>query len=76
MKIYGDEPPNWDFKAQQPADLVVINIGTNDNNPANNVPSEDYFNDYVKLVADIHRIWPHAQIVLMVCSPHTVTFPD
>ncbi|KAL4738774.1 SGNH hydrolase-type esterase domain-containing protein [Aspergillus similis] len=65
IKIYGDEPPNWDFNAQQPADLVVINIGTNDNNPVNDVASEDYFNDYVKLVADIHRIWPHAQIVLM-----------
>ncbi|KAL4983319.1 SGNH hydrolase-type esterase domain-containing protein [Aspergillus falconensis] len=65
MKIYGEGPPDWDFNAQQPADLVVINIGTNDNNPHNNVPSEKYFNDYVKLVADIHRIWPQAQIVLM-----------
>ncbi|KAL4999953.1 SGNH hydrolase-type esterase domain-containing protein [Aspergillus recurvatus] len=64
-KIYGEVPPDWDFNAQQPADLVVINIGTNDNNPQNNVPSEKYFTDYVKLVADIHRIWPHAQIVLM-----------
>ncbi|KAL4908621.1 hypothetical protein BDW74DRAFT_175304 [Aspergillus multicolor] len=64
-KVHGDDPPDWDFSAQQPADLVVINIGTNDNNPANNVSSEDYFNDYVNLVSNIHAIWPDAQIVLM-----------
>ncbi|RDW58958.1 SGNH/GDSL hydrolase family protein [Aspergillus mulundensis] len=64
-KIHGDDPPDWDFSAQQPADLVVINIGTNDNNPANNVSSTDYFNDYVNLVSNIHGIWPDAQIVLM-----------
>lgn len=45
---------------------MVINIGTNDNNPANNVSSSDYYHDYVKLVDDIHKIWPHAEIVLMV----------
>ncbi|KAL4916161.1 SGNH hydrolase-type esterase domain-containing protein [Aspergillus aurantiobrunneus] len=64
-EIYGESPPDWDFNAQQPADLVVINIGTNDNNSANNVSSTDYYNDYVKLVNDIHKIWPEAQIVLM-----------
>ncbi|KAL4808046.1 SGNH hydrolase-type esterase domain-containing protein [Aspergillus unguis] len=64
-EIYGEEPPNWDFEAQQPADLVVINIGTNDNNPTNNVSGTDYRHDYVKLVGDIHKIWPDAQIVLM-----------
>ncbi|KAL2817524.1 SGNH hydrolase-type esterase domain-containing protein [Aspergillus cavernicola] len=63
--IYGENPPNWYFRGQQPADLVVINIGTNDNNSANNVSSTDYYNDYVKLVGDIHKIWPKAQIVLM-----------
>ncbi|OJJ54272.1 hypothetical protein ASPSYDRAFT_50320 [Aspergillus sydowii CBS 593.65] len=64
-QIHGEDPPEWDFKAQQPADLVVINIGTNDNNEMNNVSSTDYYNDYVKLVGDVHRIWPDAQIVLM-----------
>jgi hypothetical protein len=47
---------------------VVINIGTNDNNPTNNVSSTDYYNDYVTLVGNIHRIWPKADIVLMVSS--------
>ena len=64
--IYGEDPPDWDFTAQQPADLVVINIGTNDNNPANNVPGADYYNDYVTLVEHLHAIWPDAQVVLMV----------
>ncbi|KAL3480881.1 SGNH hydrolase-type esterase domain-containing protein [Aspergillus californicus] len=63
--IYGEDPPAWNFKSQQPADLVVINIGTNDNNQANNVSSTDYYNDYVKLVAGAHKIWPDAQVVLM-----------
>ncbi|KAL2802408.1 SGNH hydrolase-type esterase domain-containing protein [Aspergillus granulosus] len=49
----------------QPADLMVINIGTNDDNNANNVSSTDYYNDYVKLVGDIQPIQPNAQIVLM-----------
>ncbi|KAL4867982.1 hypothetical protein BDV12DRAFT_186266 [Aspergillus spectabilis] len=64
-EIYGDNPPKWDFKAQQPADLVVINIGTNDNNPANNVSVTDYYNTYVDLINGVHRVWPKAQIVLM-----------
>ncbi|KAH1911378.1 hypothetical protein KXV57_003082 [Aspergillus fumigatus] len=58
-------PPKWNFAAQRPADLVVINIGTNDNNPANNVSSTDYYNDYITLVGNIHKIWPKADIVLM-----------
>ncbi|GFF30142.1 hypothetical protein IFM58399_02489 [Aspergillus lentulus] len=64
-EIYGDNPPRWNFAAQRPADLVVINIGTNDNNPTNNVSSIDYYNDYVNLVGNIHKIWPKANIVLM-----------
>ncbi|EAW11699.1 SGNH/GDSL hydrolase family protein [Aspergillus clavatus NRRL 1] len=64
-EIYGEHPPKWNFAAQRPADLVVINIGTNDNNPANNVSSTDYYNDYVKLVGNIHEIWPKADVVLM-----------
>jgi hypothetical protein len=65
-EIYGDNPPRWNFAAQRPADLVVINIGTNDNNPTNNVSSTDYYNDYVTLVGNIHKTWPKADIVLMV----------
>ncbi|GFF58882.1 hypothetical protein IFM61606_07350 [Aspergillus udagawae] len=64
-EIYGDNPPKWNFAAQRPADLVVINIGTNDNNQVNNVSSTDYYNDYVALVGNIHKIWPKANIVLM-----------
>ncbi|KAL2862828.1 SGNH/GDSL hydrolase family protein [Aspergillus lucknowensis] len=64
-EIYGEDPPKWDFEAQQPADLVVINLGTNDNNIANNVSAADYYNDYIELVGNIHEIWPEAQIVLM-----------
>ncbi|KAL4798472.1 SGNH hydrolase-type esterase domain-containing protein [Aspergillus venezuelensis] len=64
-EIYGEDPPDWDFSSQQHADLVVINIGTNDNNPANNVSGADYYNDYVTLVEHLHAIWPNAKVVLM-----------
>jgi hypothetical protein len=67
-QIYGDNPPKWDFSRQQPADLVVINIGTNDENDQNNVTSSQYYNSYVELVQGIHRVWPKAQIVLHVCN--------
>jgi lysophospholipase L1-like esterase len=31
----GEKAPKWDFKKQQDADIVVINIGTNDANSYN-----------------------------------------
>ncbi|PGH11883.1 hypothetical protein AJ80_06948 [Polytolypa hystricis UAMH7299] len=63
-QLYGTNPPKWNFKKQQPADLVVINIGTNDFNEANGVTTKQYFESYVKLIGDIHRVWPKAQIII------------
>lgn len=59
----GPEP--WDFTAHKPADIVVINLGTNDANSANNVPKEKYVADYIRLIQGIHGVYPKAQVILM-----------
>lgn len=55
----------WDFKSHQAADLVVIHIGTNDENPHNNVSAARYQETYIEFVKKIHAIWPSSQIILI-----------
>ncbi|KAF2130937.1 acetylxylan esterase [Dothidotthia symphoricarpi CBS 119687] len=55
----------WDFAAHQSADIVLINLGTNDNNTANNVTNAQYLSSYIAFVADVHTVYPDAQIILM-----------
>ncbi|PSK60125.1 hypothetical protein B9Z65_1023 [Elsinoe australis] len=64
-QIWGDTPEPWDFAAHTPADLTIINIGTNDNNTANNVTNEKFYDSYLQLIDGIHKTWPDTQIVLM-----------
>lgn len=64
---FGDKPESWNFTAHRVADLVIINLGTNDGRAVNNIPSDDYYQSYVKMVENVHSVWPDAQIVLMVC---------
>jgi hypothetical protein len=47
-------------------DIVVINLGTNDNNVANNVSATAYVDAYTKLIQGVHGKYPNAQIVVMV----------
>lgn len=63
--LYGSNPEPWDFHAHPAADLVIINLGTNDNNTYNNVSGAVYYNDYIKFVTNIHEIWPNAQVILI-----------
>lgn len=63
--LYGDDPPFWDFKHHQASDIVVINIGTNDNNTHNNVTNEDYLRSYIDFVGQVHDKYPRAQIILI-----------
>lgn len=65
-QIWGDEPELWDFSKQDEADLVVINLGTNDGNEVNNVTSAEYVAQYTLMIEGIHAVWPNAQIILMV----------
>lgn len=73
IDIWGDHPEIWDFSKQPAADIVVIDIGTNDANPSNNVTAEGYQTQYTMLIEGIHGIWPEAQIILQVSS--TITNP-
>ena len=65
-QIWGDKPEVWDFSKHLAADIVVINLGTNDNNAANNVTTAGYVAQYTMLVEGIHAVWPKAQIILIV----------
>lgn len=67
--IWGDNPEPWNFSNYPAADLVVINIGTNDANSHNNVSNVTYVESYKKLIAGVHGIWPSAQVVVMVSCP-------
>lgn len=61
-----DKPEPWDFSKRPAADIVVINIGTNDNNEANNVTAEAYIDALAKIIQGVHGKWPKAQVVVMV----------
>ena len=68
-------PQMWATARMQPSatnlkrgtsDLVIIKLGTNDARTVNKIPSDDYYPSYVKMVENVHGVWPDAQIVLMV----------
>ncbi|KAI5860702.1 SGNH hydrolase-type esterase domain-containing protein [Durotheca rogersii] len=64
--IWGDAPEPWDFERQETTpDIVVINLGTNDNNSANNVSTATYVDAYTKLIQGIHGKYPKAQVIVM-----------
>ncbi|KAF1996161.1 acetylxylan esterase [Amniculicola lignicola CBS 123094] len=64
-QLYGKDPEPWNFSKDQPADIVLINLGTNDNNTANYNDPAAYYTSYIKLVSSIHETYPDAQIILM-----------
>jgi lysophospholipase L1-like esterase len=64
-QAWGDHLEMWDFSKQQPADLVFIYIGTNDNSDKHNVSAATFQDSYIKFVDRIHQIWPKANIVLL-----------
>lgn len=66
--IYGENPEPWDHAwngGQGTPGIVVINIGTNDNNTANNVTNERYLKSYLEFIPVVHETYPEAQIVIM-----------
>ncbi|KAI1417412.1 Lipase, GDSL-like protein [Hypoxylon sp. FL1857] len=65
-EIWGDEPEPWDFEKQETTpDIVIINLGTNDNNAANNVSTATYVDAYTKLIKGVHGKYPKAQVIVM-----------
>ncbi|EAA63262.1 hypothetical protein AN3294.2 [Aspergillus nidulans FGSC A4] len=63
--MYGGEPEEWDVTAEQPADLVIIQMGGNDHRHPNEIPGENFYQGYVDLIENIHQHWPDASIVIM-----------
>lgn len=61
-----ENPEPWDFSRNPAADLVVINLGTNDANAANKVTKSTYVESYKKLIQGVHGKWPEAQVIIMV----------
>lgn len=61
-ELYGDKPPTWDFKKQQAADIVIINLGTNDGN-SYNLPDPGTLRAFSKFL----------QALTIVLSPNTLT---
>lgn len=45
---------------------MIINIGTNDQNSANNVPALVYADALTKLIQGVHGKYPESQIIVMV----------
>lgn len=76
QQAFGDNPEWWDFSKKPAADIVVLNLGTNDNNSANNVTAEGYVAQYKMLVQGVHKVYPKAQIILMVrYFPNSMEIP-
>ncbi|KAI0886148.1 SGNH hydrolase-type esterase domain-containing protein [Annulohypoxylon maeteangense] len=65
-QLWGDEPESWDFDKQETTpDIVIINLGTNDNNTENHVSTETYVDAYKKLIQGVHGKYPEAQVLVM-----------
>lgn len=64
VAMYGNNSVPWDFRKQQPANFVVINLGTNDNNTVNDVGGPTYYESYIKLIDEVHHVWPEAQVII------------
>ena len=71
VELYGDSPPKWDFAAHPAADIVVVNLGTNDANVANNVTTDMFVAQYTQLIEGVHTVWPKAQVILIVSCNST-----
>lgn len=68
IDIWGDEPEVWDFSKRKAADVVVVNLGTNDAATVNNVTGEELVEAYVSFVEGIRGVWPGAEIILVVST--------
>ncbi|KAJ6261025.1 hypothetical protein Dda_3690 [Drechslerella dactyloides] len=66
QQVYGSNPAPWNFTTTQPADLVIINLGTNDINYKQGttaVPESTFQQNYIQLINDVRSKYPRAQII-------------
>lgn len=59
-----EEAEPWDFSKHPAADLVIINLGTNDR--SYNISGPTYQDSLTKIIEGIHGVWPEAQVMIMV----------
>ncbi|KAK0718871.1 SGNH hydrolase-type esterase domain-containing protein [Apiosordaria backusii] len=59
------QPRTMGLLLPPPADIVIINIGTNDHNSHNNVSTSAYIDALGKIIQGIHGKWPKAQVIVM-----------
>ncbi|KAL2131611.1 hypothetical protein VTI74DRAFT_4795 [Chaetomium olivicolor] len=71
--MYGDKPEPWDFSKRTAADLVVIHIGTNDNNQENNVSTEVYIDGLTKIIQEFMEIGQRPKSLLCSLSGSAFT---
>jgi lysophospholipase L1-like esterase len=66
--IYGNSSVPWKFAQHPTADLVVINLGTNDSNDQNGavvVSDVEYTAAMIELIEKVHARYPKAQVIVM-----------
>jgi hypothetical protein len=44
---------------------VLINLGSNDNNTANNVTNEENYNSHILFMSKVYAVYPNAQTIIM-----------
>ncbi|KAK1149146.1 hypothetical protein N8T08_006366 [Aspergillus melleus] len=64
-EMYDHDPEEFDVRRDQDADLVVIQMGGNDHRSPNEISGPDFYHDYIRLIDDIHGIWPKAIVIVM-----------
>lgn len=64
--MYPGGSEKFDNSAEQPADLVIIQMGGNDYRHPNEIPGRDFYHAYVDMIEDIHSTWPNAVVLIMV----------
>lgn len=72
--VYPQGSEIFDVKAEQPADLVIIQMGGNDWRAPNEIPGKNFYSAYIELIEDIHNTWPHAVVLVMVCNSMRVNY--
>lgn len=55
----------WDFTSRPAAEITLINLGTNDFNPINNITAAQFKQSYIDLITTILTTWPDTQIVVL-----------
>ncbi|EWC46780.1 hypothetical protein DRE_04025 [Drechslerella stenobrocha 248] len=68
IQKYGQTPPAWPFSSRQAADIVIINLGTNDASSRTTTPAvsdADFQANYIKLIKSVFEKYPNTKIIVV-----------